>query len=336
MGRDSGGVGSSRYITVKTGQGWLEVAKEAAANLPAAKVAEYAAKLAKQNQRKKPKAGMVVQNPVYQGVIGQTPTPSPYFGGMQAPSQVAALPQFQMPRVQGPQPMFSGVIGQTPAPRRTWFDSLVRPGVNAPGVAPNIALPAAPGPYQVQAPSWAANYQQGAEQRKTGMPATTPAPAPSWAKNYQTLAPWRNSWMPSLAPAMPAGFYPTPTMLPDTWAQSYPRTAEAIGAQIEAEIYPATISALDAYSLQLPDELLEAAGYVRQPWGGWARLGPAGNGDTSGGGGTWGGRGYRAYRSGGGGGGSAPRAAGGGYGGGYSTSGRQLSQVASGLISWRI
>jgi hypothetical protein len=300
MGRDSGGVGSSRYITVKTGQGWLEVAKEAAGNSTAEQVAAYAVKLANQNKRKKPRAGMVVQNPAYNQTIGMTPNPAAY-----QPNQALSL----------------------------WN----RPGLpNVMQQATPFQMPQAPGPYQVQAPGWAANYQQGAEQRKTGMPATTPAPAPSWAKNYQTLAPWRNSWMPSLAPAMPAGFYPTPTMLPDTWAQSYPRTAEAIGAQIEAEIYPATISALDAYSLQLPDELLEAAGYVRQPWGGWARLGPAGNGDTSGGGGTWGGRGYRAYRSGGGGGGSAPRAAGGGYGGGYSTSGRQLSQVASGLISWRI
>jgi hypothetical protein len=171
------------------------------------------------------------------------------------------------------------------------------------------------------------------------MPATTPAPAPSWAKNYQTLAPWRNSWMPSLAPAMPAGFYPTPTMLPDTWAQSYPRTAEAIGAQIESGYYPSTISALDQYQLQIPDELLESAGYRKQGWGGWARMGPARMPEAApssysgyGGYGGYRGRGGR-----GGGNGSAPRAGGGGGGGyGYSTSGRMLESVGSGLISWRI
>jgi hypothetical protein len=339
MGRDSGGVGSSRYITVKTGQGWLEVAQSAAGNSTADQVAAYAVKLAKQNKNKKPRPGMVVQNPVYQGPIGMTPAPSPYFGGMQAPSQVAAVPQFQMPRVQGPQPMFSGVIGQMPA-QRSWFDQINRPSMNLPGRMPGISLPAAPGPYQVQAPSWAANYQQGAEQRKTGMPATTPAPAPSWAKNYQTLAPWRNSWMPSLAPAMPAGFYPTPTMLPDTWAQSYPRTAQSIAAQIESGYFPSTISALDQYELQLPDEILSQAGYQKQSHGGWARMGPARLPSVSPTGryayGSYGGRGGR---YGGGGGGSTPRPAGGGYGGyggGYSTSGRMLESVGSGLISWRI
>jgi hypothetical protein len=171
------------------------------------------------------------------------------------------------------------------------------------------------------------------------MPATTPAPAPSWAKNYQTLAPWRNSWMPSLAPAMPAGFYPTPTMLPDTWAQSYPRTAQSIAAQIESGYFPATISALDQYELQLPDEILSQAGYQKQSHGGWARMGPARLPSVSPTGryayGSYGGRGGR---YGGGGGGRTPSTGGGGYGygGGYSTSGRMLDAVGSGLISWRI
>jgi uncharacterized membrane protein YgcG len=302
MGRDSGGVGSSRYITVKTGQGWLEVAQSAAGNSTADQVAAYAVKLAKQNKNKKPRPGMVVQNPAYNQTIGMTPNPAAY-----QPNQALSL----------------------------WN----RPGLpNVMQQATPFQMPQAPGPYQVQAPSWAANYQQGAEQRKTGMPATTPAPAPSWAKNYQTLAPWRNSWMPSLAPAMPAGFYPTPTMLPDTWAQSYPRTAEAIAAQIESGYYPSTISALDQYQLQVPDELLKEAGYEKQPWGGWARMGPERlpAAPTSGryASGGYGGRGYRGGR--GGGGGSSGGGGGGGYGGGYSTSGRMLESATNGLVSWRI
>jgi uncharacterized membrane protein YgcG len=328
MGRDSGGVGSSRYITVKTGQGWLEVAKEAAGNSTAEQVAAYAVKLANQNKRKKPKAGMVVQNPVYQGVIGQTPTPSPYFGGMQAPSQVAALPQFQMPRVQGPQPMFSGVIGQTPA-QRSWFDQINRPSMNLPGRMPGISLPAQAGPYQVQAPGWAANYQAGRQ------PAAQAAPT-----RPTTMLPDTQTGAYQRAPAMPAGFYPTPTMLPDTWAQSYPRTANAIAAQISSGYFPGTISALDQYQLQIPDELLESAGYRKQGWGGWARMGPARMPEAPassrygyGGYGGYGGRGGR----GGGGGGSTPRASGGGgYGGGYSTSGRMLESATNGLVSWRI
>jgi hypothetical protein len=281
----------------------LEVAQSAAGNSTADQVAAYAVKLAKQNKNKKPRAGMVVQNPAYNQTIGMTPNPAAY-----QPNQALSL----------------------------WN----RPGMpNAVEQVPAFQMPAQAGPFQVQAPGWAANYQQGAEQRKTGMPATTPAPAPSWAKNYQTLAPWRNSWMPSLAPAMPAGFYPTPTMLPDTWAQSYPRTAEAIAAQISSGYFPGTISALDQYQLQIPDELLESAGYQKQSHGGWARMGPARMPEAPassrygyGGYGGYGGRGGR-----GGGNGSAPRAGGGGGGGyGYSTSGRMLESVGSGLISWRI
>lgn len=171
----------------------------------------------------------------------------------------------------------------------------------------------------------------------SGAMPTTRAPAPAWATpDYLYRSAQRNLKIP------PSPYAWNGTMLPDTDAQSFPRTANSIEAQLQAGIMPSRISLRDAdYNGYSAQDLL-AAGYVRDGYGwrhystvGEVGAGGAGGGKGRGSGGRSGGGRGGGRRAKGGGGDTGPTGGGGGWGG--ISGGRQMDEGAVlGLINWRV
>jgi hypothetical protein len=203
------------------------------------------------------------------------------------------------------------------------------------------AQPAAPAPQPI------ANQVTG----RSVMPGYTARPIPG-ASNYQMPRPVLGgptytttpTYIPAATPgeALPLQVQQSrsPTQLPDTWMNGLQRTATHTAAMLSAGQYPVTISGSDQYYLGLADDELIAAGYIKQPWGGWAIAYPKYPATDPG---TGSGYGKRAAAPRGGGGGGGNRGGGGGgYGYGnyapsqYSGTGRTYSDLTMGLVSWRI